>query len=265
MNKKMKRPANRGKIRLNRFLAMAGIASRRTCDQYIQEGRVKVNGQVVTTLGVRVDPQNDVVEFDNDRVFPRRYFIYILMNKPPRTVTTVKDERGRKTVIDVLGIPERLFPVGRLDYNTTGALLITNDGEMTYYLTHPRFEVKKVYRVLLNKMIRPIDLHRFQTGIELDGVMTAPCRAEELRRIDNRSYLEVELHEGRNRQIRRMFSRLGYEVEELHRVEFAGLRVSDLKPGEWRELTAEEVKRLRRLVAQQREKIDQSWEIDPSK
>jgi len=265
MSGKIKHPDNREKIRLNRYLAMAGVGSRRVCDQYIVQGRVKVNGRVISTLGSRVDPRKDVVEFDNQRVRPMEYFIYILMNKPLRTVTTVKDEKGRRTVIDLLGIPERLFPVGRLDYLTTGALLITNDGELAYYLTHPRFEVKKRYRVLLDKMIRPIDLHRFQRGIDLDGRLTAPCRAEELRRIDNRSYLEVELHEGRNRQIRRMFETLGYGVEELHRIEFAGLRVSDLKPGEWRELTPREVKRLKRLIAEQREQMDSQWETDPLK
>ncbi len=235
-------------IRLNRYLAMAGVGSRRSCDKLITEGRVKVNGEVVTRLGVRVDPRRDQVLFDDQPVSPDEEMIYILLNKPLKTVTTARDERSRRTVLDLIGAPRRLFPVGRLDYHTTGALLVTNDGDLAYYLIHPKFEVKKVYRVMLNRIIRAIDLHHFQNGIMLDGKMTAPCRAQELRRMGNRSLLEVELHEGRNRQIRRMFEMLGYHVEELHRVEFAGLNVNNLKPGEWRELTREEVKRLKAEV-----------------
>ncbi len=242
-------------IRLNRYLAMAGVGSRRTCDNYILEGRVKVNDQPVTRLGVRINPDEDHVCFDGKPLEITRRFIYILLNKPIRTVTTVKDEKKRRTVIDLLGIEERLFPVGRLDYYTTGALLITNDGELAYYLMHPRFEVKKTYRVMLNKIIRPIDLHHFQNGIMINGKQTAPCKAREIRRPGNRSYLEVELHEGRNRQIRRMIEVLGYQVEELHRINFAGLSVNDLNFGEWRELTAREVKMLKELVASQKEKV----------
>ncbi len=243
------------RIRLNRYLAQAGIASRRKCDDLITAGRVRVNGKVVTELGVRIDPEKDRVEFDGREVVVPPYFIYLLMNKPPRVVTTVKDDRRRKTVLDFIPIPERLFPVGRLDFMTTGALLITNDGELAYYLTHPKFQVKKVYRVLLDKIIRPIDLHRFQEGVDLGDFVTSTCKAREIRRIDNRSLLEVELHEGKNRQIRRMFAALGYEVEELHRKEFAGLKVDDLREGEFRELYPGEVKRLKQLVKAQQEKI----------
>ncbi len=242
-------------IRLNRFLAMAGVGSRRTCDTYILEGRVTVNDKPVTRLGVRINPNQDRVCFDGKPLESSHKFIYILLNKPIRTVTTVKDEKKRRTVIDLLGIPERLFPVGRLDYYTSGALLITNDGELAYYLMHPRFEVKKIYRVMINKIIRPIDLHHFRNGIVIDGRQTAPCKIREIRRPGNRSYLEVELHEGRNRQIRRMFEVFGYQVEELHRINFAGLSVNDLNPGEWRELTPGEVKRLKELVASQKEKV----------
>lgn len=242
-------------IRLNRFLAMAGIGSRRNCDGFIQEGRVKINGEVVDTLGVRVDPDNDKVEFDGEIVSRDQQLIYILLNKPLRTVTTVKDERNRRTVIDVLRLQQRLFPVGRLDYMTSGALLITNDGELSYFLIHPKFQVKKIYRVMLNDIIRPVDLHNFQKGIELDGRKTAPCKAREIRRMGNRSYLEVELHEGRNRQIRRMFEVLGYNVEQLHRTSFAGLEVGDLKEGEWREVAPEEIVRLKKLVATQKKAV----------
>ncbi len=242
-------------IRLNRFLAMAGIGSRRNCDTYILEGRVAVNDEPIQKLGTRVDASKDTVLFDGKPVELPQELIYILLNKPARTVTTAKDDRQRRTVIDLIGAPKRLFPVGRLDYNTTGALLITNDGELSYFLIHPRFQVKKVYRVMLNRMIRPIDLHHFQTGIVLDGRKTAPCKARELRRVGNRSFLEVEIHEGRNRQIRRMFEELGYHVEQLHRVSFATLHVNDLNPGEWRELSGEEVDSLKELVETQKGEV----------
>lgn len=248
-------------IRLNRFLAMAGIGSRRKCDEFIQQGRVDVNGQRIIQMAVLVNPDKDIVKFDGKIVEARKQFIYVLMNKPLHTVCTVKDEKGRKTVIDLVKMPayglveERLFPVGRLDFNTTGALLITNDGDLTYYLIHPRFEVKKVYRALLDKLIRPIDLHHFQSGLDLEGYKTAPCKIREIRVINNCSYLEIEMHEGKNRQIRRMFQTLGYELDELERVEFAGLHVNDLKPGEWRELTSPEIGELKKIVGRQKENI----------
>jgi pseudouridine synthase len=245
-------------IRLNRFLAMAGIGSRRSCDTLILEGRVTVNEELVERLGMRVDPENDVVLFDGKPVSAPQKLLYVLLNKPQRTVTTAKDDRRRRTVIELIGAPQRLFPVGRLDYNTTGALLITNDGELAYYLIHPRFEVKKTYRVMLNKLIRPIDLHHFQNGLVLDGTKTAPCKTRELRRVGNRSFLEVELHEGRNRQIRRMFEVLGYNVEQLHRTSFAGLQVQELNPGEWRELAASEVEYLKSLVEKQKNEVLQT-------
>ncbi len=234
---------------------MAGIGSRRTCDAYILEGRVTVNNDEVVRLGMRIDPAEDVVYFDGKAVTPSQENVYILMNKPLRTVTTAKDDRKRRTVIDLIGAPQRLFPVGRLDYNTTGALLITNDGELSYFLIHPRFMVKKKYRVMLNKVIRPIDLHHFQNGLMLDNRKTAPCKAREIRRMGNRSFLEVELHEGRNRQIRRMFEVLGYHVEQLSRVSFADLQISDLNPGEWRELTPKEVEKLKKLVETQKDTV----------
>lgn len=248
-------PTSEG-VRLNRYLAMAGVGSRRACDTYITEGRVSVNGEVVTRLGTRVDPDRDEVRFDDAVVTPTTEVVYVLLHKPLRTVTTVKDDKRRRTVMDLVGADERLFPVGRLDYDTTGALLLTNDGDLAYYLMHPRFEVNKVYRVMLDRIIRPIDLHNFRKGIDLDGRRTAPCGADELRRIGNRSYLEITLHEGRNRQIRRMFEVLGYQVEELHRLSFAGLGVADMKPGEWRELRSGEVADLKALVARQKTDFD---------
>jgi len=231
---------------------MCGVGSRRKCDEYIAQGLVEVNGEVIQQMGTQVDPEKDVVKFRGKPVKPARNFIYILLNKPLRVVTAVTDDRHRKTVVDLIRINERIFPVGRLDYNTTGALLLTNDGDLAYTLAHPKFHVSKIYRVLLDRKIRPIDLYRCEHGLELDGKVTAPCKIKELRIIDNGSYLEVELHEGRNRQIRRMFEMLGYRVRELHRIEFAGLRVSDMREGQWRLLTREEVQRLKQMVEQKK-------------
>ncbi len=242
------------KIRLNRFLALCGLGSRRKCDELIASGVVRVNGEIVSEMGASIDPENDVVEFQNDKVQPDQEHLYILLNKPLHTVTTVSNEKKRKTVLDLINIDRRIFPVGRLDFNTTGVLLLTTDGKLTYQLSHPKFQVGKKYRVLLNKRIRPVDLYHFRNGLLLDEKKTAPCKAEEIRIIDNASYMEVELHEGRNRQIRRMFDTLGYHVSKLHRIEFAGLRTDNLKPGEWRILSHSEIRNLKKLLKELKQK-----------
>lgn len=242
-------------IRLNHFLAKCGVGSRRKCDEFIAAGKVMVNGETITRMGVQINPEMDVVVFEGRAVRIENQLIYILLNKPLRTVTTTSDEKRRKTVLDVVNIRERIYPVGRLDFNTTGALLLTNDGDMAFYLAHPRFEVSKIYRVLLDKRMRPIDLHHFGKGLDLGNFVTAPCRIEEVRVIDNRSYLEVEIHEGKNRQLRRMFDSLNYQVSELERIEFAGLRLQSLKPGEWRFLTPKELQKLRTMVESGKHKI----------
>lgn len=248
------------KIRLNRFLAMCGLGSRRKCDELIAAGEVAVNGEVVTRMGVQVDPEKDLVTYRGQRLRPERRKIYVLLNKALRTVTTASDEKHRRTVLDAVRLEERIFPVGRLDYMTSGALLLTNDGELAYYLSHPKFRVSKKYRVLLDRRIRQVDLYHFERGLELDGKKTAPCKIKELRILDNGSYLEVELHEGRNRQIRRMFDQLGYHVRELQRVEFAGLRIDGLKEGEWRFLKPAEVKKLKEMVEEQKHLMPEGQE-----
>jgi 23S rRNA pseudouridine2605 synthase len=266
-NKKMVKNKNSRKdksnpIRLNRFLALAGIGSRRKCDEFIQQGKIEVNGKQVIHMAFLVDPENDIVKFKGKVLQPRKQFTYILMNKPLHYVCTVSDEKGRRTVIDLVKIPERLYPVGRLDFNTTGVLLITNDGDLTYYLIHPRFEVKKIYHALLDKRLSAIDLHHFQTGIVLNDFKTSACKIKEIRVLNNCSYVEIEMHEGKNRQIRRMFQELGYQVDKLDRVEFAGLKVGDLKPGEWRELSFDEVKKVKKIVEYQKGKVLENKPIE---
>jgi len=236
-------------IRLNKFLAHAGIASRRKCDDLILAGLVKVNGKVVNRVGVVIDEEKDEVTFKGRRISPGKEYTYILLNKPRGVVTTAMDNFKRKTVVEMVGIPERIYPVGRLDYETTGVLLLTNDGELTNRLLHPGYKMPKVYRALLDKRIRPIHLHKLRNGVQLDEYTTQPCKITELRIIDNQSFLEIEIKEGRNRQIRKMFEHFGYEVAELERISFAGITAKDLQPGEWRYLTKEEVRHLKERVS----------------
>ena len=242
--KPVKKEENDGTIRLNRCLANAGICSRREADVFIQAGVVTVNGQVVTELGTRVK-HTDKVMFHNQLIQSEKK-VYILLNKPKNTVTTVSDPRGRMTVIDLIrgaGV-ERVYPVGRLDRNTTGVLLLTNDGEMTEKLTHPRFEKKKIYQVSLDKPLAVEDFDKLKEGFHLeDGFI----QADELEYVKDSKRMEVgiEIHSGRNRIVRRMFEHLGYTVEKLDRVYFAGLTKYNLPRGRWRFLTEAEINALK--------------------
>lgn len=235
-------------MRLNKFLARAGIASRRKSDDLIKAGLVKVNGETVSQMGLVIDEEKDIVEFDGEQVTLKEKLIYVVLNKPKEVLSTAMDEHHRQTVVGLVSFPERIYPVGRLDYETTGALLLTNDGELTNRLLHPSYKVLKIYRALIDRIIRPIDLHNLQNGVLLDGQKTLPCKIRELRKIDNQSYLEIELREGRKRQIRRMFGLFDYTVEELERVSFAGITTQGLKPGEWRFLTGQEISKLKHEV-----------------
>jgi len=235
-------------IRLNKFLASAGVASRRKCDDLIASGKVKVNGEVNTKLGLQIDDENDEVEFEDTVVYPVEKKIYVVVNKPVGFVSTVKDEHDRKTVIDLLPITERVFPVGRLDYDSTGVLLLTNDGPLSHRLTHPSYEIEKTYYVLLDKIISPKDLYNIEHGIMLDGKKTHPCKASQIRVYDNCSLLSISIHEGRNRQIRRMFEALEYEVQDLDRFQFANINLTGLKRGEWRHLSQKELSELKNIV-----------------
>lgn len=235
-------------IRLNKFLATAGIASRRRCDDFILEGRVKVNGEIVTKLGYRIDEENDRVAFDDAPVKLITEKKYIIFNKPKGIITSTDDPYERKTVLDMIPIKQRIYPVGRLDYDTTGLLLLTNDGPLTNKLIHPRYKIEKKYLVLLDKIVRPISLYHLRRGIELDGKKTAPCKISEIRIIDNCSFLEVVLYEGRNRQIRRMFESVGYQVTELERISFGPLILTGLPRGSWRYLNKNEIHSLHKYL-----------------
>jgi 23S rRNA pseudouridine2605 synthase len=239
--------------RLNKFLAHAGVCSRREADRLIAAGRVSVNGKTVLELGEKIDPGRDRVVADGKPVRGgEERQVYILLNKPAGRVVSVKDPFGRPTVMDLLAhVPVRVYPVGRLDLETEGALLLTNDGEMALRLTHPRYGVAKVYEVRVEGEPGEEALDRIRRGVFLEGRKTAPARVLVLRRGHRHTSLRVEIHEGRKREIRKLLEAVGFPVAGLVRVEFAGLTLEGLKTGQWRYLKAAEVRRLKKLVGRE--------------
>lgn len=243
-----RRPATRrskddeeGLVRLNRYLANAGIASRREADELIKSGVVSVNGKIVTEMGFKVKP-GDVVRYNNETL-KRERLMYVLLNKPKDYITTADDPSGRKTVLELVqgAGKERIYPVGRLDRATTGLLLLTNDGDLTKRLTHPRYGVRKIYHVELDKNVKPSDIEKIMEGIELEDGM---IQADDVAYVGDgadKAQVGIELHSGKNRIVRRIFEHLGYNVRKLDRVMFAGLTKKDLPRGRWRHLTEKEV------------------------
>lgn len=225
-------------MRLNAFLARAGVASRRGADRLILEGRVKVNGQP-GQLNDDVS-ENDLIELDGKQV-QKQNLRYILLYKPDRMVTTLSDPQSRPKVIDLIDIPERVVPVGRLDFDTTGVLLLTNDGELTNKLMHPSFGVDKVYEAEVQSQITDEKMQKLEQGIQLEDGKTSPAKARKL--ADNK--IELTIHEGRQHQVKRMLEAVDLPVRRLHRSRYAKLTVDGLKPGQWRELTEDEIGRLK--------------------
>ena len=234
-----------GLVRLNKFIANSGICSRREADEYIAAGLVTVNGEVVTEMGVKVNPAQDDIRFNGERLRGEKK-VYVLLNKPKDFVTTMSDPHAEKNVMQLISremCPERIFPVGRLDRSTTGVLLLTNDGELAEKLTHPSFQKKKIYQVTLDKNLKPEDMDRLVQGVDLED---GPAYADEVAyNGDDRSVVGIEIHSGRNRIVRRMFEALGYRVRKLDRVYFAGLTKKNLRRGQWRFLSDEEVTMLK--------------------
>jgi 23S rRNA pseudouridine2605 synthase len=237
-------------MRLQKFLARAGVASRRGSEDLMTAGRVRVNGIVMTELGTKVDPAVDSVTVDRKPVSLAEQPVYLVLNKPAGVVTTMSDPQGRTTVAELVPVRDYpgLFPVGRLDYETTGLLLFTTDGEIAHRLLHPSRHVEKVYRVLVDGRATEPELDRLREGVSLDDGLTAPARVKALRSSGGTTYCEIAIREGRKRQVRRMFSAVGHPVLELHRVRFGPVDLGDLSRASWRVLDAREVSALREAV-----------------
>ena len=240
--------------RLQKIIAQAGICSRRKAEELIVEGRVTVNGKVITELGYKADIK-DRIAVDNKPIFKKEKLVYLVLNKPRNTVATVKDDRGRKTVLDCIeNVNKRIYPVGRLDYDTTGVLLLTNDGELANKLTHPSSEIDKVYIASIKGEITKEDIAQLEEGVLIDGKKTSPCKAvlNKYNKDKDKSIVELTIHEGRNHQVKKMFEAIGKEVVKLHRDTFAGISSKGLYEGQSRRLTEKEVKELRNLVTKEK-------------
>ncbi len=235
-------------MRLQKFLASCGVASRRGAEEFIKQGRVQVNGETVTEMGIQIDENNDLITFDGQAVKPEKKMVYILLNKPVGYVTTVSDDKGRNTVMDLVAdIPVRIYPVGRLDYDTEGLLLMTNDGDLTYRVTHPKNQVEKTYVAEVTGNITMNTLLQLRNGVMLDGVKTRPAKVEVIGATQFGTKLEITIHEGKNRQVRRMFESVGCIVKRLKRTKEAGLILGHVPLGHWRRLTESEINMLKKL------------------
>lgn len=235
-------------MRLQKYMAQSGVASRRKSEEIILEGRVKVNGKVIKKLGTTINPEKDIVSVDNKSIERESKKVYIMLNKPEGYVTTLKDRHSEKIVLDLVnGIDERIFPVGRLDLDTSGLLLMTNDGDLTQKLTHPSYEVPKKYIAVVEGIPNSKKLARFRKGLKIDGRMTAEAYIKVLKKHKDSSVLEISIHEGRNRQVRKMCEYIRHPILELQRIAVGELTLNDLKAGEWRYLTEKEVKYLKNI------------------
>ncbi len=244
-------------LRLNRYLAIAGVGSRRKNDDLILSGAVKVNGHVVQELGVQVRVGKDEISVNGELVNLEEKLVYILLNKPKDTITTTSDEKGRTTVMDYIHVKQRIFPIGRLDRNTTGVLLFTNDGDLANALIHPKYEIEKLYRVTLDRQVSDEELKKLRKGVRLeDG--PAKVHSAEIIQGSKRKKVLLTLREGRNHEVRRMFEAIGHDVRQLDRVSFAGLTPLGLPRGSWRFLNRSEINYLKKLTrSKSRKEIDE--------
>jgi pseudouridine synthase len=236
--------------RLQKILAHAGVASRRKSEELILQGRVTVNGKVVTELGTKAVPSHDEIRVDGRRIDTGASRVYIVLNKPPGILSAVQDPRGRKSLGDLVTLPKRMYPVGRLDSSSAGLILLTDDGELANLLTHPRYKHEKEYRVLVNGRLSEETLNAWRRGVILDEKPTAPTQVDVLSMQKDATLLRVIMREGRKRQIRRVAALLGHPVRELQRVRLGPLQLGSLKEGQWRYLTAREIGRLESIKRQ---------------
>ncbi len=230
-------------VRLQKFMADSGIASRRKSEELILDGKVKVNGKVVYELGIKIDPNKDIVEYIGKEIKPELKKVYIILNKPVGFVTTASDQFQRDTVLDLVKVKERLVPVGRLDMYTSGALILTNDGDFVYKVTHPKHEIEKTYTVTIKGIVKNEDVEMLRKGVEIEDYVTKPAKVRILKTDTEKrqSRLEITIHEGKNRQVRKMCEVLGYGVLALHRAKIGDLGVKDIELGKWRFLKDYEI------------------------
>lgn len=233
-------------IRLQKYMADCGIASRRKCEEYILQGKVKVNGNIVLELGTKVIPSKDKIEYEGKQIKVEAKKIYIILNKPIGYVTTTDDQFGRENVLDLVKVKERIVPVGRLDMYTSGALILTNDGDFVYKVTHPKHEINKTYTVTLKGIITKEEVQKLQKGVDIGDYVTKPAKVKILKTDEEKqiSRLEITIHEGKNRQVRRMCESVGRKVLALHRTKIGEISVKDITLGKWRYLRQEEIKKL---------------------
>lgn len=233
--------------RLQKFMARCGVASRRKCEEVITGGRVKVNNCLVTELGYKIDPDKDSVMVDNKVINIEENKVYIALNKPEGIVSTVKDEKDRKTILDLVKIKERIYPIGRLDYDTSGLILLTNDGDIYNKVIHPRQVINKVYIALLEGYPTEEQISKFCNGVDIGGYITAKADFQITKRIGLNCSVTITIHEGKNRQIRKMCDAIGHPVIALKRISVGNITLGNIEKGSWRELTEDEVKYLKNL------------------
>ncbi|MCI5721129.1 MAG: rRNA pseudouridine synthase [Firmicutes bacterium] len=233
-------------MRINKYIACAGVASRRKADELIANGNVRVNGLVLREPGYDV-VEGDIVEVNGRRIETSEKKVYILLNKPTGYVTTVSDDRERDTVMDLVAdVDARIFPVGRLDYNTSGMLIMTNDGDFAYKLTHPKHEMPKTYRALVSGVLSDEKCGRLERGVDIGGFRTSPAKVKIVRGLSNATLVDITIHEGKNRQVRKMFRAVGNPVKQLQRIAIGDIRLGRLAEGHYRKLTREEIEYLKR-------------------
>lgn len=237
-------------MRINKYIASCGVASRRKAEELILDGKVKVNGKIIDELSYKVDENKDMVEVNNVKITLDEKLVYLLLNKPEGYITTVKDQFDRPSVIDLLSdVKERVFPVGRLDYETSGLLLLTNDGDLTYKLTHPKHEIDKTYVAKVKGILTEDEMKNFREGLHIEDYKTAPAKLKVLDsdRVKNISTLEIKIHEGKNRQVRKMCKAINHPVLRLKRVAMGKINLKNCKVGEYRYLTDDEVRYLKNI------------------
>ena len=233
--------------RLQKYMASCGIASRRKCEELILAGKVTVNGKYIKELGTKIKIDTDIVEYNGSVIKPESKKVYILLNKPEGYITSVKDEKDRKTVLDIVKVKERIFPIGRLDYDSSGLIILTNDGEIYNKIIHPRVSITKKYIVVVDGEFKEKELSKFKKGIDIGGYVTAPAEIKKLKYEDNKTTLEIGIHEGKNRQIRRMCSALNHNVLSLKRIAVGKIKLGNLKRGEYRVLSDDELNYIKNL------------------